>query len=350
MSKPQRRFLFLTFFVGGVLLLILLFVLLSFNSLNSAARTQGQALVPEVSVRPFASLPDNDAFPPAVVAAPNGAIYTGSFASGTVWAISPDGAQVTEVPGTRQGIGAVWALAFLPDGSLLVLDVRDTDPRSAGGRVVIVRDGAVSEYATIPDDRGFVSPNDMVTTPNGTLYVADGGRNEVWRFTAGPDSAQAGHVWWTPPTPVDAAMPRAFITGIAYDPLREALIITDPETNTIYRAAQADGATEVLYQHGAREYPPGFDGATIAPDGTLYVAALGQNGIARVENYELAYIAGLFRGASDVESDASGRLFVPNFDQSALVVPLVAPQLPFEIDVIEINDLPTPLAEATSAP
>lgn len=350
MSKPQRRFLFLVFFIGGLLLLVTLFVLLSFNSLNSAGRTQGQALIPEVSVRPFATLPDDDAFPPVVAAAPDGLIYTGSFASGTVWAISADGSEVIEVPGTRAGIGAVSALAFLPDGSLLVLDVRDTDPRSAGGRVVRVQDGAVFDYATISDSRGFVAPNDMVVTPDGALYVTDGGRNEVWRFAPGADGTLDGQAWWAPPASTSADTPRAFITGIAYDAARDALIITDPETNLIYRVNRSDGATGVLYAHEGREHPPGFDGATIAPDGTLYVAAFAQNGIARVENGELAYIAGLFRGASDVESDASGRLFVPNFDQSALIVPLVAPQLPFEIDVIEINDRPTPTPEATPAP
>jgi sugar lactone lactonase YvrE len=350
MSKPQRRFLFLTFFIGGLLLLVLLFVLLSFNSLNSAARTQGQALVPEVSVRPFAALPGNDAFPAVVTVAPDGWIYTGSFASGAVWAISPDGAQVNEVAGTREGIGAVSALAFLPDGTLLVLDVRDTDPRSAGGRVVRVQDGIVSAYADLPDDRGFVAPNDMVVTPDGALYVSDSGRNEVWRFAPESATVADARVWWTPPRPADTPLPRSFITGLAYDPFREALIITDPETNIVYRASLADGATEVLYEHGGREFPPGFDGATVTPDGALYVAAFGQNGIARVEDGELAYIAGLFRGASDVDSDASGRLFVPNFDQSALIIPLVAPQLPFEIDMIEINDLPTPAAESTAAP
>ena len=301
-------------------------------------------------MRPFATLPDSDAFPPVVAVAPDGLIYTGSFASGAVWAISTGGAQVTEVPGTRAGIGAVSALAFLPDGTLLVLDVGDTDPRSAGGRVVRVQDGAVFEYATIPDDRGFVAPNDMVVTPDGTLYVTDGGRNEVWRFAPAADGTPEGQVWWTPPVAASASTPRAFITGIAYDATRDALIITDPETNLIYRASRADGATEVLYTHEGREYPPGFDGATVTPDGTLYVAAFAQNGIARVEQGALAYIAGLFRGASDVESDARGRLFVPNFDQSALIIPLVAPQLPFEIDVIEINDRPTPTLEATATP
>ena len=348
LSTPQRRFIFLTFFIGGLLLLIMVFVLLSFGSLNSAARTKGQALLPEVTVREFAALPDSDAYPPAVAIGADGTVYTGSFASGTVWAIAPDGNDLTEVAGTRDEIGAVSAIAPLPDGSLLVLDVRDTDPRTGGGRVVRVADGVVREYATIADDRGFVSPNDMVVTLDGALYITDSGRNEVWRFAEDANGAMEGRVWWVPPTPANPDQPRAAITGIAYDPAAQALIVTDPETNRIYRVALADGSTDTVYDHGSRAYAPGFDGVTVAPDGTLFVAALGQNGIARVDGNELLYIAGLFRGSSDVERDSAGRLIVPNFDQSALVIPLIQPQLPFALDVIELGVLPTPAAESTA--
>lgn len=343
MPLAQRRFIFLTIFVGGLLLLVALFVLLSFGSLNSAARTQGQGLLPDVSVRPFASLPDNDAYPSSVAVAEDGTVYTGSFASGAIWAISPDGAQVTELPGTREAIGAVWSLATLPDGALLVLDVRDTDPRTGGGRVVRVAGGAIEDYAVAAGDRGFIAPNDLAVTPDGALYVTDGGRNEVLEFTPGDGGALTSSVWWAAPTPA-AGGARPFLSGLAYDPARNALIITDPETNTIYRVALADGATEVLYEHGGREFPPGFTGAAVAEDGTLYVAALGQNGIARVDEGALNYIAGLFRGANDVAIGPTDALFVPNFDQSALVVPLIAPQLPFAVDVIEFGARPTPAA------
>lgn len=347
MPIAQRRFIWLTFFVGGLLLLVALFVLLSFGSLNSEARTQGTALLPGVTVRQFAALPDDDAYPPAVALGADGTVYTGSFASGAVWAISADGSQVIEVPGTRDGIGSVSALAPLPDGSLLVLDVNDTDPRTVGGRVVRVQNGRVTPYAEPADSRGFIAPNDMVITPDGALFVTDGGRNEVWRFEATAEGSAEGRVWWVAPA-ASAGQPRTFLTGIAYDPAHDALLITDPETNTIYRAALADGQTEIVYQHGNRPHPPGFDGLTAAPDGTIFAAALGQNGIARVDDDQLLYIAGLFRGASDIEAGADGRLFVPNFDQSALVIPLIQPQLPFALDVIELGVLPTPMPAPTA--
>ena len=350
MSTPQRRFIWLTFSVGGLLLLVALFVLLSFGSLNSAGRKPGTALLPGVTVREFAALPDNDAFPPAVATGADGTIYTGSFASGTVWAISPDGAQIIEVPGTRDGIGSVSALAPLADGSLLVLDVNDTDPRTAGGRVVRVQNGAVTLYAEPGDGRGFIAPNDMTLTPDGALYVTDGGHNEIWRFEppAEGSASAAGRVWWVAPASASADQPRTFLTGIAYDPAHDALLVTDPGTDSIYRVMLADGSTEAVYQHDNRPYPPGFDGLTAAPDGTIFVAALGQNGIARVDGNELLYVAGLFRGGSDVERDTQGRLFVPNFDQSALIIPLIQPQLPFALDVIETGVLPTPMPTPTA--
>ncbi|MFN8452238.1 MAG: hypothetical protein U0521_27485 [Anaerolineae bacterium] len=101
--------------------------------------------------------------------------------------------------------------------------------------------------------------------------------------------------------------------------------------------AVADGATEVIYHHGDRANPPGFDGVTVTPDGVVYVAALAQNGVARVDDGKLDYIAGLFRGSSDVDYAAPNRLYVTNFDQASIVIPVVHPQLPFAIDVIEFK-------------
>ncbi|MCS7070107.1 MAG: hypothetical protein NZM00_01265, partial [Anaerolinea sp.] len=96
--------------------------------------------------------------------------------------------------------------------------------------------------------------------------------------------------------------------------------------------------SEVIYRHGERANPPGFDGITVTNDGTIYTAALGQNGIARVDDGDLDYIAGMFRGASDVAFAPPNRLYVTNFDQAALVLPLIQPQLPFAIDVIELSE------------
>jgi sugar lactone lactonase YvrE len=326
LSIWQRRLVFFLVFGGILMALIGVTLLLANQALNGGQRVMAIALAADTTVRQFAALPDDNAYPSAVVAAPDGTVYTGSFVTGAVWQITPDGA-VSEIPGTRAHIGAVSGLAVAPDGSLLVVDDLDTDPRSSGGKIVRVQAGKVSVFA----EPGFVAPNDIVIDGSGYVYVSDPGSNEVWRFDA--DGAN-GSVWWVPPQ-ADGNQRRA-ITGLAYDAARDAIIITDPEYNEIYRVAVNDGTSELLYRHGGRDNPPGFDGATVTPDGKLYVAALGQNGVALVDDDKLYYIAGSFRGASDVEFAAPNRLYVTNFDQSSIVLPLVRPELPFALDVIEL--------------
>ncbi len=326
----QRRLVFLLFFGGGIMALIAVTWLLANQAINGGQRAQGYGFIPGALVTEFATLPDDDSYPAAVAAAPDGTIYTGSFATGAIWSITPDGV-VSEVPGSRDEVGALMGIAVAPDGSLLVVDQLDTDPRSSGGKVLRLADGAATTFA----DVGFTAPNDITLDAAGHVYVSDPGSNQVWRFDA--DGAN-GTVWWVPPATTGDT--RRAITGLAYDPSRDAIVITDPELNDIFRVSLADNATELIYQHGDRQNPPGFDGATVTPDGTLYVAALGQNGIVQVNDGKLEYIAGRFRGASDVEFVAPNLLYVTNFDQSSIVLPIVHAQLPFALDRIELSPAP----------
>jgi sugar lactone lactonase YvrE len=354
LSLAQRRLVFFLVFGGGLALIVGVTVILAASALNSGQRQLSRALVDGVVVREFAALPDSDAYPAAVAVAPDGTVYTGSFGSGALFRITPDGA-VSEIAGAREVIGAAFGLAVAPDGALLVIDQIDTDPRSAGGaliRVPLTSDGALAGeidpfFALPADGQGYLSPHDVAVAPDGAIYVSDSGRNQVFRFNA---DGSGGAVWWTPPS----SSSRIAVGGLAVDPVTESLLITEPEQNTIFRVRLADGSTDALYQHQpGQPNPPGFNGITVTPDGVVYAAALGQNGVAIVQPPDapsgdpnnpgstLLYIAGLFRGASDVAFDPSrNRLFVTNFDQSALVIPLVQPQLPFAIDVIELGAAP----------
>jgi sugar lactone lactonase YvrE len=334
----QRRLIFIAIFGGGIFFLIACTLFLITQTIL-IPRADGQALVPEVGVAQFAALPDDNAYPATVAAAPDGVLYTGSYATGALWRITRDGS-ITELPDSREQIGAVSGLTVDTTGTLWVVDVLDTDPRSTGGALWrVTPDGQIMSFGTLGGDvRGFIAPDDIAVDAAGNVYVSDRGRNEILRFT--PDGAGSG--WWRPAG--DGAATQRAITGLAYDPARDALLVADPEVNEIYRVSVSDGATEILYSHGNREFPPGFDGITVAPDGSIYIAALGQNGVARVGDGELDFIAGLFRGASDVEW-SNGRLYVTNFDQASLVLPLLRPSLPFAIDAITF----APLGAATPA-
>lgn len=341
----QRRLVFFLILIGAIMLLVLVTLLLIGQSLNSGRRDLSVALVPEVSVREFAVLPDNDAYPPAVAAAPDGTVYTGSYATGAIWAIDAAGT-VRELPNTRETIGAVTGLTTIPDGTLLVVDQLDTDPRTRGGRIYqIAPDGTISPFGTTDGDIDFIAPNDITLDSAGAVYVTDSGRNEVLRFVPAADGTVAAESWWAVPTQTGST--RSALTGIAYDATTDAIVVTDPELNRIYRIPVATVQGEIVYEHGERANAPGFDGITVGPDGTLYVAALAQNGVAIVQDNDLDYIAGLFRGSSDVEYAAPGLLYVPNFDQTPLVIPLIQPRLPFAIDVITLNTFEaTPAVES----
>ncbi|MCZ2097354.1 MAG: hypothetical protein LC121_14050 [Anaerolineae bacterium] len=195
MSVWQRRLVFFLIFGGGLLGLVAITLLLITVSLNGEARVTSVSLVPSVIVRQFAALPDDDAYPAAVAAAPDGTVYTGSFASGTVWQITSEG-EVSEIPSTRDALGAVVGLAVEPDGSLLVIDQRDTDPRTAGGQLIRIADDAISIIAEV----GFIAPNDLALDAQGRIYMSDSGANGVWRFD--PDGAN-GSIWWVSPAEGD---------------------------------------------------------------------------------------------------------------------------------------------------
>ncbi len=331
LPRPQRILIFILLAGGVVLGLVGITAFLILVTFNTGERSQGIALVEGVNVREFATLPDDDAYPASLAAAPDGLVYTGSYASGAIWSLDQAGG-IREIPNTRAVIGAVSGLAVAQDGSLLVVDQVDADPTTMGGDVKrVTSEGTISVFAEGDVQDGFLLPDDITVDAQGNVYVTDRGRSEIWRFA--PDGS-SGMIWWRPVQVADA--PRKALTGLAYDPLHNAIIVTDSNTNAIYRVTVDSSTAETLYEHGSREFVPGLDGVSVAPDGRIYVAAVAQNGVVRLTDAgTLEYIAGAFRGASDIDY-LEGRLYVANFDSFSLVVPLVGPRLPFGIDVITL--------------
>src|SRR5215207_3807925 len=130
LNLAQRRLVFFLIFGGILLALVGVTVLLLGSALN-ASRPLARALVDTVTVHEFAQLPGDDAYPASVAAWTDG-VYTGSYATGTIWSIDITGT-VTEIPNTREQIGSAVGLAVAPDFSLYVVDQLDTDPRTGGG-------------------------------------------------------------------------------------------------------------------------------------------------------------------------------------------------------------------------
>lgn len=334
LSRPQRLLVFILLFGGVFMALIAVSAVLILGALNANPRLVAMPQSQDVTVREFAVLPGEDGYPAAVTVSPNGNVYAGSYKTGAIYVVSPDGEQVAETPGSRDAVGAAAGLAFAPDGSLLIVDHLDADVQTSGGLVKrLSPDGSFSDFATINDERGFVLPHDITLDAQSNVYVSDRGRDEVWRFNA---VGSGGMAWWK--SPQEAGNQSGYEpNGLAYDPVRNAIIITDGAQNIIYRVAVTDAATETLYQHTTQADAPGLGGLTVTPEGVIYVAALAQNRIARLDGDVLTYLAQGFRGASDVAYAPPNRLYVTNFDQRSLVFSLERPRLPFALDVIELG-------------
>ena len=332
MQQRQRALIFVLIFVGGLMLIGAVTVFLILWSINTTPREMAVTAVDTVTVAEFAQLPDDDAYPSRVAVGADGLVYTGSYATGALWTISSAG-MADEFPDVREAVGSLTGLDVAPDGTLYLLDRLTFNPRSAGGVIWRVSPaGTISQLGDIPDETGFISPGDLALGADGSLYVTDRGRREVWRFAS--DGSAAGLVWTVPGD--DARGADVVPTGIAYDASTGTLIVTDSEAGTIYRVDPTSGQSNIVYRYMGQSSPPGFDGVTVALDGTIYAAALGQRGVVRVDDGDIVYLARGFRGGSDVAYH-NGRLYVTNFDQRSLVLPGLEPQRPFALDVINLG-------------
>ena len=342
LPQGPRIVIFSFMVIGGVLLLGGLTLALLVLTLNSSPRQTARALVETVTIAQFAALPGDDAFPSTVDVGPDGAVYTASYSTGALWSLSPDARTITEIPNTRDTFDSVSALAVRPDNTLLVVAYTGGE---AGAWAVhsVTPGGQIALFGAPNDAQGFVSPFDIALDPDGAAYVVDRARAEIWRW---PSPGAAPELWWSLlTTPIDSASPeggptpaplgRPAPTGIAYDPSTDTLVVTDPDSNTIVRIPRDRSAAQIVFRSLDTRFPPGLDGIVVAPDGTLYVTALDQKGLARVSSpTELTYISGGFRGPSDLAFTPDGRLIVANFDSAALVQPGIRPQLPFALDIL----------------
>ncbi len=319
-------FLFASLAIGAVLI-----VAMTWFVVGSAPRSQAVAIAENIEVAEYATLPDDKSYPAALALGQDGTLYTGSYQTGALWAISSAGV-VSEIPGSRERIGSVTGLDIGPDGALIILD-RIATLDAKGAIIWRYADGELNVIVEIPNDRsvGLVLPDDIAVDSAGRLYVTDRD-GKVSRYTR--DGEFLGVWWW------GDCREKCSLTGIAYDPVEHAMLITDSGREAVFRVGSIDadfGAnTEWLYYvEQGNDY--GFDGITVTADGEIYVALLGWNRVARLEDGALVMLAKDFRGASDLVYDpARDSLFVTNWNQFGLGFG-TRPQLPFAIDVIDLS-------------
>ena len=331
-AKPARyaRMRALLFLVASLAIGAALIVAMTWFVIGSAPRGQAVAVAAGIAVSEYVALPDDDAYPAALAIGPDGTLYTGSYQSGALWAIRRDGV-LSEIPGSREHIGSVTGLDVAPDGALYILD-RITPLDAKGAVIWRYADGRLEAVVEIPNDEalGLVLPEDIALDSAGLIYVSDRKTGRVWTYT--PAGETLGIFWQMPCGETCAA------TGLAFEPAQDALLITDSETDSVYRIAVGDKsarAERIFVDEADSGY--GLDGITVSPQGAIYIALLAWNRVARVQDGELVMLARDFRGASDVAYHAaSDRLYVSNWNQFSLGFG-TRPQLPFALDVIDLS-------------
>ena len=309
--------------------------------IGSPPRSQAVALLEGISAAEFAALPDDDAYPAAVALASDGTLYTGSYQTGALWTVDADG-NVREISGARQLIGSVTGLDVGPDDTLYILD-RISALEAKGAKVWRYTDGDLGLLFTLPDmpARGFL-PDDIAVDGAGRIYISDR-VGHLLAYDADGQSLAADDqpYWWQLPCATGCEA-----TGLAYDEGRDAILVADAATDSMYRIKLADGApggSERIYTgvqaggNGGQAGEYGIDGIDIAPSGDIYLALLAQNRVARLDGQQLTMLAKDFRGASDLVYDATReRLIVTNWNQFSLGFG-TRPQLPFALDALELG-------------
>ena len=323
---------------GLVLALVIGFIVvigITWWVIGSPPRSQAIAVAEGVSLSEFAVLPADDAYPAALAISADGTVFTGSYATGALWFISPDG-DATEIPAARDRIGSITGLDVAHDGALYILD-RVSALEQQGAVVWRYAAGELESLFQIPhsDSAGFL-PDDIAVDNAGRIFISDRS-GHVLRYTADgePLGANGEPYWWSLPCAAGCEA-----TGLAYDQTNDDLLVADAATDAVYRLDLADDLPsefQRLYDSGGQENDYGFDGIDIARDGRVYVARLARNRVARLVDGQLITLARDFRGASDLVYDqARRRLIVTNWNQFSLGFG-TQPQLPFALDAVELG-------------
>lgn len=179
----------------------------------------------------------------SVIAAPDGTIYFSTGHRGRVYQVKPGGQPAV-----------LWA-AQQPEVFALALDARGRlyAGTSPDGRIYRIENGKATEFFN-PSAKYIWG---LTSGPDGAVYVATGDQGRIWRVS--PDGH--GEVWYE--------TGQSHVTALALDSSGRLLAGTEP--NGILFRIEAKDKAFVLYDSSL----PEIRSIVPAPDGSLYIAALG---------------------------------------------------------------------------
>ena len=336
----KRLILFFLAFSAAVALIIGLTLLLIFNSVKASVtppQHAGKAVIAGATVNTLTRLSGDNVFPMGLAVAPDGSLYLSEFGTGVISKLESDGSlsPFIKVGGALTAAGAI---AFGPDKMLYVIDYNSTNPqKSAGTLRRITPDGQITTWGVTPGGKNFPMFAQLSMDGAGNLYATNPSSGEVWRF----DPSGKGAVWWAASA---SGSTSAQPTGITFDASRNALIVGDAGTGSVYRVSLGtDGmATNpvLLYRQA------GLDVQGLALDATGRVVMLAwahDNGqLSRLDKDGTAtLLADGFRTPTALVYE-DNRVYIVNSDLLGLVPPLLfglmpSPPLSFTVDVVDLS-------------
>ena len=319
--------------MGVIIIFLVVICGLSVSAIRNVfgGRNEPRAVLDGARVTSLVEFSDEDAHPKDVTVGADGNLYVSGFCSGKIWQITPTGETIIWYDGA--GIGAAAGLAFTTNGDLYVADRGDCDPRQGTASFKrILADGQTVETIAGVDKHDL--PDYLAVDKMDTVYFTDNQNGAVYWI----DADGIIQTWWTmPETNNQEPLP----TGIAYDPLNDALLIAETHSGTIFRVKfdsdrQPLMPQEVIYQNNERE----LDGLTLDGEGNVVVSLVNVHKIARIVDGQALIIAENFRQPSGIVY-LENTIYVANFDGVSLAPVInffISPSLPFTLDAIELPE------------
>lgn len=326
-NNRLRRFIVILSVLVAVVIITLVTGLLIINALGGT-RHEPVAVAAGTTVKTFATVPGDNAFPTGLARGADGTLYVTAFGSATLYKSTSDG-KLAPWLDRSAGITAPGSITVAPDGSLYLLDFTTSNPGSGVGAIKhITPDGRVSIYANQSNEQGLSFLSHLVFDAQGNLYVTFTAKQEVWRY---PTTGQGG--LWFKLSGVGNSRPQP--TGIIFDKVSNALIIADAGSGTVYRVKiKDDGSADqalVLYRQAGLT----IQGLSLDQNGRLLISSwIQDNGqVARLsDDGKYSVLAQGFRAPTDTLA-VDNAIYVVNSDLPGLV-PMLRAKPPFTIDVI----------------
>jgi sugar lactone lactonase YvrE len=198
-----------------------------------------------------------------VLVGPDGTAYTGTE-DGSIFAVRPDGDQVTRVGRTGRPMGLEW----LPDGRMLVCDA------SAGVLALDLSTGSVETLATEVDGRRIVLCNNAAVHADGTVYFSDSSTVhplDRWKNDIAENTRTGRLIRRTPDGEVTVLVDGLrFANGVALSGSGDFVCVAESAGRTVVRhwlEGEKAGTTDLL----AEDLPGYPDNIARGTDGLIWV-------------------------------------------------------------------------------